>query len=163
MNRGRSLRRRLSSLHGAWRWSTGYLFRKVGKKGRREGGRRGRGGVPGKGSEVGYRNGRQFLFSSLVSLLRVLSEFPLLTHVLFKVFCCATFSFQTYQPLPSLSLSPSFVLSDGSFVRPACKARLPDGFDQGSTETPHSLPPASFFYCSMSTFGLECFVVCYGE
>ncbi|XP_071003983.1 tensin-1-like isoform X8 [Oncorhynchus clarkii lewisi] len=28
MNRERSLRRRLSSLHGAWRWSTGYLFRK---------------------------------------------------------------------------------------------------------------------------------------
>lgn len=30
MNRGGSLRRRLSSLRGAWRWSTGYLFRKVG-------------------------------------------------------------------------------------------------------------------------------------
>ncbi|XP_033990595.1 tensin-1 isoform X5 [Trematomus bernacchii] len=28
MNRGGSLRRRLSSLRGAWRWSTGYLFRK---------------------------------------------------------------------------------------------------------------------------------------
>lgn len=32
MNRGGSLRRRLSSLRGAWRWSTGYLFRKVGCK-----------------------------------------------------------------------------------------------------------------------------------
>lgn len=30
MNRGGSFRRRLSSLRGAWRWSTGYLFRKVG-------------------------------------------------------------------------------------------------------------------------------------
>lgn len=30
MNRGDSLRRRLSSLRGTWRWSTGYLFRKVG-------------------------------------------------------------------------------------------------------------------------------------
>lgn len=29
MNHG-SLRRRLSSLRGAWRWSTGHLFRKVG-------------------------------------------------------------------------------------------------------------------------------------
>uniref|UniRef100_A0A8C4IHK9 Tensin 1b n=1 Tax=Dicentrarchus labrax TaxID=13489 RepID=A0A8C4IHK9_DICLA len=28
MDRGGSLRRRLSSLRGAWRWSTGYLFRK---------------------------------------------------------------------------------------------------------------------------------------
>ncbi|XP_065818582.1 tensin-1 isoform X11 [Labrus bergylta] len=28
MNRGGSLRRRLSSLRGAWRWSTGHLFRK---------------------------------------------------------------------------------------------------------------------------------------
>ena len=33
MNRGGSLRRRLSSLRGAWRWSTGYLFRKVGRAG----------------------------------------------------------------------------------------------------------------------------------
>lgn len=33
MNRGGSLRRRLSSLRGAWRWSTGYLFRKVGTSG----------------------------------------------------------------------------------------------------------------------------------
>ncbi|CAB1346539.1 unnamed protein product [Coregonus sp. 'balchen'] len=41
MNRGGSLRRRLSSLRGAWRWSTGYLFRKVGKKGWREGGEEG--------------------------------------------------------------------------------------------------------------------------
>lgn len=32
MNREGSLRRRLSSLRGAWRWSTGYLFRKVGRK-----------------------------------------------------------------------------------------------------------------------------------
>ena len=31
MDRGGSLRRRLSSLRGAWRWSTGYLFRKVGR------------------------------------------------------------------------------------------------------------------------------------
>lgn len=33
MDRGGSLRRRLSSLRGAWRWSTGYLFRKVGTSG----------------------------------------------------------------------------------------------------------------------------------
>lgn len=30
MDRGGSVRRRLSSLSRAWRWSTGYLFRKVG-------------------------------------------------------------------------------------------------------------------------------------
>jgi len=37
MDRGGSLRRRLSSLRGAWRWSTGHLFRKVGRDGWMEG------------------------------------------------------------------------------------------------------------------------------
>lgn len=40
MDRGGSLRRRLSSLRGAWRWSTGHLFRKVGRDGGDGGGSR---------------------------------------------------------------------------------------------------------------------------
>lgn len=64
MNRGDSLRRRLSSLRGAWRWSTGYLFRKVGHDG---GG--GCGGVGGGVTWRGSHRSCSFLLSSIHFLI----------------------------------------------------------------------------------------------
>lgn len=145
MNRGGSLRRRLSSLRGAWRWSTGYLFRKVGCN--------------------GGANGWIFLDGFSVYNWRVTWRVVNMDHLLFscptlrglfsppllflcdRIFSHVSFA-DFYQPPTSFALPPSLLRSLAlsqmvNLYGLLVKSTSPDGFhlETGPQDPPLQFPP----------------------